>query len=237
MTESQLNSQKMTDFITEVNHMIRPYNMQISRGPNESDGKVFYALINNSDNEITRLSHQWTTKEIVFFRKLLAAIINSPNHFITSTKALNIGREDNLSMTAAENLINRWSQQKWIEEITDGSISIGVRSLLEMNVYIRDHFEVEDCFRCKVLCIRGSNCLNCNIKLHFHCADSDFIPNNKCPNCSKEWTRNEVFATNSNRNSIRTDGSSNVNTIDSETEEEENNQPIRPQRAKRSKRK
>ena len=216
----------LSQLVTKVNRNIRRFNLQISRGPTETDGTVYYALINTADNEITRLSNHWSQKELLYFRRLVSAIIESRNGTISSTKALNTGREDDLkfTMTSAESLINKWVEQKWLEEINDGSLAIGVRTLLEMNVYIREYFEVQDCFRCKTLCIRGSNCVSCDIKLHFHCVDSQFIPQNKCPNCGKQFT------TTSERLSAASDD-------DTEEDTEEDEEVVQQnQRSKRSKR-
>jgi len=224
VTESQLSNEMITQLVSKVNRSIRHLNLQISRGPNETDGTIYYAFINTADNEITRMANQWSQKEILYFRKLLTHIIESRNAFISSTKALNIGREDELkfSITGAEGLINKWVEQKWLEEINEGNVAIGVRTLLEMNVYIREHFEVQDCYRCKALCIRGSNCMSCEIKLHFHCVDSQFIPNNKCPNCSKQWapSNGQIASTSSTGNSGKILNSNAIPSDDSDEDEE-----------------
>ena len=235
LNESQVSPEIISEVVTKVNRRIRRFNLQISRGPNETDGTVYYALINTADNEITRMANMWSQKEILYFRKLLSAIVESDNSFISSTKALNIGREEDLkfSITSSENLINKWVEQKWFEEINEGSIAVGVRTLLEMNVFIREQFgEVRDCFRCKTICIRGSNCMSCEIKLHFHCIDSQFIPNNKCPNCSKQWSANtEILSGPSSRNSGEIFNSNQIETY--ESEEEDTEVSHRPKRSKR----
>lgn len=241
LNESQISNEMITEVIRECNQTLRTYKMQISRGRNETDGTLYYALINNSDNEISRQSNEWTNKEILYLRKLISAIIESEHSFISSTKALNIGREEgiNISMTSAEKLIERWIQYKWFEDINDGNIAIGIRTLLELNVYIRENFEVEDCFRCKLLCIRGSNCINCETKLHFHCVDSQFIRNNKCPNCGKHWAHEEMFATNSTSisNEVIESSERSISITDEEEDEDQNNVSVGVQRPKRSKRK
>jgi len=190
---SEVSAEMMGQMVAKVNRQLRPYNIEISRGPNESDGTIHYALINTADNDITRMASIWTQKELIYYKKVVTAIVESDTTSITWTKLLNIGRNDEMKLTvsAAENLMNKWMDQKWFEELSDGNIAIGVRSLLEMNVYIRDHFDVKDCLRCKILCVRGLDCMSCSSKLHYHCSDSQYIQDNKCPNCHKQFADTE----------------------------------------------
>ena len=209
----ELTPEEVSDLVKKINRKIRNLHLQVSRGPNETDGTIYYALINTADNEMTRSGSRFSQKELIYFRKLMAAIVESENSIISSTKALNIAREEEIkfTITAAEHLLSKWFEQNWFEEPSNGKIAIGIRTILEMNVYLREHFAVHDCYRCKALCIRGSNCLSCDIKLHFHCVDSQFIPNNKCPNCSKQWSDG------SNRNGR----SSNAPTNSTQSDEDE----------------
>ncbi|XP_054167162.1 non-structural maintenance of chromosomes element 1 homolog isoform X2 [Oppia nitens] len=202
----------------------------ISRGPNETDGSIYYALINTADSEVTRLATNWSQKDLLYFRKIVDAIVGSDNSSISSTKMLNIGRDDELKLviTAAERVTNKWIREKWLDEIDDGRVALGVRTLLEMNVYLRDHFGLQDCFRCKILCVRGQNCVTCDTKLHNHCCDANFIPNNRCPNCSKQFATgdgegsqiNDRQSNQSNEMVIDSDDND-VNEVDNDDNEDE----------------
>ncbi|CAG2110206.1 unnamed protein product [Medioppia subpectinata] len=254
---TEASNELVAEVVTRVNRQMRAYNISVSRGPNESDGTIYYALINTADNDITRMANSWSQKELLYFRKLMAAIIENKNSCIASTKMLNIGREDDIkfSLPVSETLTNKWVEQKWFEDVSDGKIAIGIRTLLEMSVYIRERFEVQDCFRCKILCIRGLNCMSCDTKLHYHCSDVQFIPDNKCPNCAKQFASTTTQNTNqSDSDSVANDSTQGVNgsahnhRIDDSTDEEtvedlneaivgdSDEEPIQRRRSGRSKR-
>jgi len=240
-TETEMSAEKVSQMVSRVNRLMRPFGVELSRGPNETDGTVFYALINTSDNEMTRMANIWTQKELQYFRKLMAAIIESNSSSISSTKMLNIGRDDELkfSISAAETVTNKWLEQKWLEEISDGKVAIGVRTLLEMSVYIRERFEVQDCFRCKILCVRGFNCMSCDTKLHYHCFDAQFVPNNLCPNCSKQFavtTQVTTQATGADDDDSQQMEASQSRTNDHNDSDSSEEEPVERRRSGRTKR-
>ena len=190
--------QHLLEFVRTINRNIQPFHMEIKKGVSEEEGKSFYCLVCTSDSSITKLASDYTTSEMDFFKRLIEGIIDSDNGEIGSTAALNTTdkldkKMKKMSKQDAQNLLERLEAQKWIK-INRGRVSLATRSLLELEQYILDVYQMitDKCNVCKRLCVKGQVCDSCSTKLHFHCATRFFQKkeNPRCPDpkCGVLWT-------------------------------------------------
>lgn len=98
------------------------------------------------------------------------------------------------SMTAQQAIksLNKMIQDGWLYEKA-GSISLGLRSTIELKSYIKQKYEdiVFECSMCSNLMTKGEACVNedCKIRLHKQCSKRRFqsLSEKKCPGCMSEW--------------------------------------------------
>lgn len=188
----------LVKFITDVNGTILPLNMRLKHVVDEDDGEHFYALVNLRDDGLSRSATMFSGNEMTYYKKLVHQIVESDTGSMSSTEALNIAGDLDgckLSAEAAENLIQRWLELGALKQ-DRGRLSMSPLGLAEMETYLKQEFgdELRSCYMCTQTCIKGQTCANqnCNVKLHYHCADKLFNREestiNMCPQCSFPWT-------------------------------------------------
>jgi len=186
---------RLAEFVNTINIHIRPLHLEIKKIVNEVTEVHCYALANNAESDITRLSSDYSVNELEFFKKLVEAVVESEGGCISSTEALNLTEDLERKMTKkdAQDLLEKLEKSKWVFQ-DKGQIYLSPRSILELDKYIQDQFPAmaTKCNLCNRLCITGKNCPRCDVKLHNHCAARYFNgqSDNICPGkeCSVEWT-------------------------------------------------
>lgn len=186
-------------FLATVNKNLKPFFMEIRRGVSEEDGAVHFGLVNTTEDEASKLATDFSPSDIAFFKKAMDLIVASPGGLASSVEILNAAHElektikIKMSMTHAENLVERLIKDKWMSEFS-GSYSLGPRAMLELRPYLKRVYEDEivDCMICHDIAVRGQCCTQCDGKLHNHCAARFFNgrAQKTCPNkqCGAMWT-------------------------------------------------
>ncbi|GFR65238.1 non-structural maintenance of chromosomes element 1-like protein [Elysia marginata] len=179
-----------------VNQRIGPVNLEIRKGVEEDDGHHYYVLANTAETAISRLSTAYSPNEMELFKKLVENIVESGDGKIGSLAAMNLTDklEKRIGKEEAQNFFNRLEDDRWIKKNSDGKISLSVRSIVELDQYIKDVYPdyIKLCSLCKKLCLQGCQCENCGAKFHFRCSNAFFSkqgPNKTCPesNCRAPW--------------------------------------------------
>uniref|UniRef100_A0A0B6ZQ70 Non-structural maintenance of chromosomes element 1 homolog n=2 Tax=Arion vulgaris TaxID=1028688 RepID=A0A0B6ZQ70_9EUPU len=76
---------------------------------------------------------------------------------------------------------------------SDGKISLSVRSIVELDQYLKDMYQevIKMCYICTKICLLGEICPKCGIKIHKKCAQTlfDNRTEKKCPDrhCRALW--------------------------------------------------
>ncbi|RWS03941.1 non-structural maintenance of chromosomes element 1-like protein, partial [Dinothrombium tinctorium] len=205
--------------VCEVNNALKPYRMQIAKGVDEHTAVEYYAFVNLVDTEITRLSSLYKKEQYEYFKKIVSTLFESDYSLLSRNAAVNLCHsleENNIKMkvTDADSLLDKWIDEKYFALTEDRKqIYFGVRSILEMQPYFKQHFpsNITECNLCKVSCIRGVHCPKCETKFHFHCASRCFQDNRKCAQCGHIWTQDLSSITNGDDSIEESSRSSNEN--------------------------
>ncbi|XP_061425787.1 non-structural maintenance of chromosomes element 1 homolog [Lethenteron reissneri] len=179
-------------FIGVINNHIQPFFMVIQKGTSEEDGKTHYALINIEQNEITLLASDYSEVELELFNKTMELIVDSGVGMASSMDILNLVDQlqcKKMKKDNAELLLQRLVQDKWLC-MENGYLSLSPRCLIEMDPFIRSRFgNVEICYLCHKIALKGQVCSNCSVKVHAPCSAKFFKRNRSrvCPRCKSPW--------------------------------------------------
>ncbi|XP_015784731.1 non-structural maintenance of chromosomes element 1 homolog [Tetranychus urticae] len=186
------NDKELDSLIRKVNKQIKEFRFEIRKFIDEESGNVHFVFINLIDNHISRLSTLYTKAQLEYFKKVISAIVLSPCGYVDYNKALNltsqlVDHNVKLRVSEADEMLKHWNQEKYLATKKDQfNICLGIRSLTELDVYLKDHFpnNVTSCDMCKSICIQGTNCPHLGVKLHAHCADKYFKNFKNCTICN-----------------------------------------------------
>lgn len=186
------NEKALDQLLKTINKRIKEFRFEIRKFTDEESGSVHLVFINLVDNHISRLSTLYNKAQLEYFKKVISAIVTSPCGYIDYNGALNltsqlIDQNVKLRVSEADEMLKVWTQEKYLTTKKDQfNICLGIRSLTELDVYLREHFpnNVTSCDLCKSMCIQGVNCPHLGLKLHTHCANKYFSNFKNCTICN-----------------------------------------------------
>uniref|UniRef100_A0A3Q3JCQ0 Non-structural maintenance of chromosomes element 1 homolog n=1 Tax=Monopterus albus TaxID=43700 RepID=A0A3Q3JCQ0_MONAL len=149
---TQCAPDKLDDFIDTINSKLQPMFMQIRKGMSEDSGQQYYALVNMSETEVTRMSSDYADNELELFRKTIELIMGAENGKASSTDILNSVDSmttKKMKKSETEHLLNRLVHDKWLCE-KRGEYTLSTRCIIEMEPYIREMYQdqVKVCHIC-----------------------------------------------------------------------------------------
>ncbi|XP_030646584.1 non-structural maintenance of chromosomes element 1 homolog [Chanos chanos] len=186
---------KLDEFIDVINAQLQPMFMNIRKAMSEEDGLQYYALVNLTETDITRMSSDYADNELELFRKAMDLIVDSENGTASSTDILNCAdtlQTKKLRKKEAELVLNKFVQDKWLNE-KHGEYTLSTRCITEMDQYIRTMYRdlVKICHVCHNIALQSQMCENpgCGIKMHLPCVARYFKGRSDphCPACSDFW--------------------------------------------------
>ncbi|XP_059172233.1 non-structural maintenance of chromosomes element 1 homolog [Physella acuta] len=195
------STDEMLKCVHTANEAIAPFNLEIKKGIQEDDGANFYCLVNTVETPISRLSSTYTPNELELFKKLIEQIVDTDEGKVGSLAALTLTDrlEKQMGKEEAQDFFNRLEQDKWIKKNADGKLSLSVRSILELEQYLKDVYPdfIKLCNICSKICLLGQTCSHCGIKLHLRCAQTLFAKQGevkKCParDCRAAWSQHRT---------------------------------------------
>ncbi|KAI7858399.1 Nse1 non-SMC component of SMC5-6 complex-domain-containing protein [Circinella umbellata] len=191
------------DFFNVINAEIGEIDLALRTTNDERDGSTLLGLVNAKEDEIAQIATKYTPNEITYFREMLETIITADDekNAISSMVALRLGQKmkPQLSQKDTQALIDRFTEDGWICLTPDGSsYAIDTRSIMELNSYFREQYGdmIKECMMCYDIVTMGERCelQNCGVRMHRHCADSQFAGGNlTCPSCKTSWSRSNTF--------------------------------------------
>ncbi|KAK4518137.1 uncharacterized protein ATC70_001488 [Mucor velutinosus] len=176
------------------------YSLRLSR--NEQNGIMYVIMVNTNQDSATELATQYTAIEMAYIRELFDLIINADDeNFGTSSRtALQLGGKmtPKLASRDVQTLLDKLLDDGWIG-LQKGCYFLTTRSIAELQDYFKQLYgeRILECIFCLDMVTMGEHCANaqCSVRLHKHCADSQF--NNsadpRCPSCSSRWSRENTF--------------------------------------------
>ena len=185
------------DLVADINKRISFMMLEIRKASSEVSGEPYWCLINNHSDEASQMSGAYKLPEIELFKKIVEEIITQDpskkdNTFGTlgSKDALNLIEKYNKE--SAQDAIARFVKDRWLEEDDKGILSLGVRSYIELQTYLKEMYGdyLADCVTCKDLVTKGEQCANCEAKMHTRCKIKLYgnKENKRCPDCGRYWT-------------------------------------------------
>ncbi|BFZ16918.1 hypothetical protein BsWGS_19957 [Bradybaena similaris] len=189
------SKQDMADYVLNANAALASFHLQIKKGIQEEDGASFYCLVNTVETVISRMSSTYSPNELELFKKLVEQIVETDDGKLGSLAALSLTErlDKRMGKEEAENFFDRLERDRWIKKELDGKISLSVRSIVELDQYLKDMYPdvIKMCYICSKLCLFGENCDSCAIKIHKKCAQTLFehCTEKRCPDksCKAAW--------------------------------------------------
>ncbi|XP_058625912.1 non-structural maintenance of chromosomes element 1 homolog isoform X1 [Onychostoma macrolepis] len=188
-------TERLDDFINVINTQLQPFFMHIRKGMSEEDGLEYYALVNVTETDITRMASDYADNELELFRKTMDLIVDSESGTASSTDILNCAdslRTKKLKKKETELVLNKFVQDKWLKE-KDGEYTLSVRCIVEMEPYMRTIYQdlIKVCHVCHNIALQCQMCETpaCGIKMHLPCVARYFRARSdpRCPACNDFW--------------------------------------------------
>ncbi|KAJ3388550.1 hypothetical protein HDU92_001442 [Lobulomyces angularis] len=187
-----LQTQDFNEFLGNINKSLLEFSLEIKNMRTPDTGKLFFALTNTLSDEVAQFATDYSHNEFDFFKFTLGSIVASKNFKVPSTELLRYTRgKSHISKTDAELMLERMCKEYWLDDMR-GIITLGIRSLLELQTYIKEEFgELPECTICHdIATVKVEYCQrsNCATTIHINCREVLFRTASKnCPSCSKEW--------------------------------------------------
>lgn len=157
--------------------------MMIRTRADDNTNETYHILISTVDNEITRAATRYRRKQVEFFKYILQAIVQEPLGAITwpqvmkcAAKAMlpSAPKEYSTAKQECTALIQEWTAKKWFLQLKDTCVTLGVRSMAELDVFIKEKLIAEpqdlDCKNCGSMAILSVLCSSCGVRFHKRCA-------------------------------------------------------------------
>ncbi|KAF9360234.1 hypothetical protein BGX34_007887, partial [Mortierella sp. NVP85] len=203
-TNERFNKDDFQNFVARLNEGLNSVELEFRSSKDEISGLVVIALTNTNGHKIAQVATGYSPTELEYFKHLLDAIVTADDeaYCISSTAALHeAGRLKNkenksISITKrdAEALLDRFVADKWFIRSTAGAYSLSMRSLLELQTYLKETYgdQIQECVFCMEIITKGQRCsvAACSTRSHHHCATPYFqnMNNPVCPTCKSPWS-------------------------------------------------
>ncbi|KAG0056487.1 hypothetical protein BGZ83_004745 [Gryganskiella cystojenkinii] len=203
VSEEPFDRDHFSDFVTQLNEGLNSVELEFRRSQDEVTGVPIMALTNTNGQKIAQVATRYTPSELEYFKHLLDAIMMADDEMfcISSTAALHeagkLKNKENKSVAMgkreAEALLDRFVADQWFIQSSAGAYSLSMRSLLELQSYLKETYEdqIQECTLCMEIITKGQRCsvAACNSRLHQHCAAQYFKNMNSpsCPTCQSAW--------------------------------------------------
>ncbi|KAF9438612.1 hypothetical protein BGZ76_006511 [Entomortierella beljakovae] len=193
-----------SDFVAQLNEGLNSVELEFRKAQDEITGVSVMALTNTNGQKIAQVATGYTPTELEYFKHLLDSIVMADDEMfcISSTAALHeaghLKNKENkplvMSKREAEALLDRFVSDKWLIRSRGGAYSLSMRTLLELQTYLKETFndQIQECTLCMEIITKGQRCsvAACSSRLHQHCAAAYFgnMNNPKCAMCHTQWT-------------------------------------------------
>ncbi|KAG9296433.1 hypothetical protein G9A89_015025 [Geosiphon pyriformis] len=207
VTKNMFHQQDFEPFLDTINKRLNSMDMEFRKSLDESTGEALWALVNTSEDEIAKLATEYTPLEISYFKILIDMIVRADDEAF-SVSAISALRECSrvkppMTKNAAEQLIQRFVDDKWLVKSLSGRYSMSPRTILELQNYLKQEFddEIKECTLCFDIVTKGQRCIvqQCSVRLHQHCAQRYFSSQSEkvCPTCKANWRETMVVGSDS----------------------------------------
>ncbi|GMG27912.1 unnamed protein product [Ambrosiozyma monospora] len=187
LEDSLVNADDVHRIIRQINEKLNNLDFQVVRCADQEEAdKSVYIFVNKASTASIKLSTSYTEKQIEVINKLIEHMFVDPfdkstgelTYSISKNAARNIGRDLNMSVYEAEQLLNDLQAKDWIQTYQNSKIMLSARGLMELKPYLANLFEIRSaetplgavsvCDGCKEILNRGVACPNADCYVRFH---------------------------------------------------------------------
>ncbi|EFC48911.1 non-SMC element 1 [Naegleria gruberi] len=133
----------LSEFITTINSALNFMDMKIVREQHPKTKKILYTLINQTEDEISKLATRYSIDELELFKSICEAIANDNDEILTIVVATS-KRPKALSVEAAEQAIRLFIEEGWLENLPGQGLKFGFRSQTDLANYISELQTLEE---------------------------------------------------------------------------------------------
>lgn len=202
-------------FLSDINKRLHELQLELRGSVDQGTGTIFYGVVNQLGDDQSKLGTTLSSAENSYFRAVVEKVAQyseGAGH-IPTCEALLVkagsatqsspgldGAEDSqqgvakqLSNLEKERALSQLVAQQWLSKHSEDSISLGVRSFLELKGYLKSLDSVTTCTVCNEAAIMAENCRKgCGVRLHPSCVKRRCRNNSVnfvCPNpdCQADW--------------------------------------------------
>ncbi|KAG6438080.1 hypothetical protein SASPL_103016 [Salvia splendens] len=176
-SRKQQERKLFNEYLKKINAEFSCVQLELRACRNQYDGHVYYGVVNNVEDDQSKLGTKYTVPQIAFYKGIVEAIIHDAEGegCIYNTAALNIRLESqvhgatdsqsqggavqippafkNFSMSQKEKTLDQLVNDQWLCSTPEGKIGIGVRSFLDLRSWFRTN-EVPSCEVCNEAAIK-----------------------------------------------------------------------------------
>ncbi|PVU95955.1 hypothetical protein BB561_001484 [Smittium simulii] len=150
-----------TTVIQKIRKTIEVYGLDLVKKLDQITGTGYWCLVNTKVDTLASLSTGYSLNELTFMKLLLEGILTSENNVFSLTyhEALGKVAEVNVSTFKKKEgqlALDAFVKDGWLE-LDSGRFSLGIRTLAELQDYLRDIYSQE--LNADQNCIK---CLNCD---------------------------------------------------------------------------
>ncbi|XP_048504493.1 uncharacterized protein LOC104899928 [Beta vulgaris subsp. vulgaris] len=207
-----VNDKLFNDYLLKINKELSFVQFELRACRNQYDGVVYYGVVNNVEDEQSKLGSKYSVPQIAFYKGIIEAIVQDAagQGFITNIDALHTRLDTqvpsgsqsesqfqdvpaalrNFSMSQKEKALEELVRDGWLSNL-DGNIGFGIRSFLDLRSWFRLN-EIPSCDVCNEASVKADSCPNegCSIRIHKYCLIKKFSQRTVekvCPGCHKPW--------------------------------------------------
>ncbi|KAG2386629.1 hypothetical protein C9374_002373 [Naegleria lovaniensis] len=124
----------LEEFIGTINRALSLLHLKVVKTKHPKTRKILYTIINELDDEISKLSTRFSPDELTFFKTLVEALADEQD---ISKLTANSNRPKTLSMEAADIALDAFIEEGWLE-VVNGKLALGIRSITDLETVISE---------------------------------------------------------------------------------------------------
>lgn len=211
---SGTHQENFSDYLLKINRELSYVQLDLRACRDQYSGQVYYGVVNNVSDEQSKLGTKYSVPQIAFFKAIVEAIAQdvTAQGSISNIDALNIRLENqaqnslgsqsqdgshsipaafrNFTLSQKEKTLHQLVEDKWLCYTEDGSIGVGVRSILDLRSWFHNA-EVPSCEVCNEAGLKAKLCSNegCAVRIHLYCLKKKSSKRGVivCPSCDTQW--------------------------------------------------
>eukprot|EP01080_Neovahlkampfia_damariscottae_P001755 gene1755-524_t len=138
----ETTDRSIDEYIGTINESLSDFHFRIQVLVHPKTNKTFFGMINQVDDDISQLATNFTSNELLFFKAILAEIVQADEESKTFLEVDAINERGKIGAEEAENTLNRFIKENWLS-VENHVLWYGIRTLLDLRMYIDNEFGID----------------------------------------------------------------------------------------------